>query len=252
MAYAYMAYSSDIFPIFEVFSLPFLFKTYQQAVSTTRQFFTTAPELIAPLDKYNLTPLMYTDGASQIIQTKKPVNSLADLKGLKLRTAGGMANTVVESLGAVPVALMVGDAYSSIQSGVVDGTYTAGLFQEMYKWYEVAPNFLVPTSLIQTPLGVFIINQKLWKSMSKEDQDIINKAAVEQENIVIDRWTKDYLGVMDRMKTKGCTVRILTDAETQEFSKATQPAYDKFLKQNPTADVLLKKIQDWLAAHPAK
>lgn len=252
MAYIYMPYHSDIFPIFEAFSLPFMFKTYEQAFRLTRDIFGSTPQLTAPLKSYKLHPLWFTDGASQIIQTKKPIRAVADIKGLKLRTAGGMANIIVSSMGATPVALMVGDAYLSLQSGVVDGTFTAGLFQEMYKWYEVAPNFLVPSSLLMTPLGVIVINTDLWASLSKEDQNILQKAALEQEEIVMKRWTRDYWDVLERMKGKGGAVVMLSDTETQKFAEVTKAAYATYYKNNPGTEALIKRMQDWVAAHPAK
>jgi len=70
--------------------------------------------------------------------TKKPVHSLADIKGLKIRSPGGHQTHYIKALGAEPVFIPLGDVYMAIETGTVDGLVTCPPLILAYKLHEVA------------------------------------------------------------------------------------------------------------------
>ncbi|KPJ65034.1 hypothetical protein AMJ44_11330 [candidate division WOR-1 bacterium DG_54_3] len=250
IAYLFNAYYADRFPLAEVWSLPFLVDSYRQAVDMSRELFKTVPGLRDPLDRYNLKPLWYTNGHTALIQTKKPVKTLNDMKGLKLVTAGGLRNRTVKSLGAVPLTVPPGDTYSALQSGVGDGLYMAAFFQELHKFYEVAPYFLNTPKIIIAPLAMTVINKKLWNSMSKEDQEIIQRAALEEECVSFLEYEKEDAEVLDRMKAKGCTINMMSNTEMAKFKESTKMVHSEWINANPGGSEVIKRVEAWKSAHP--
>lgn len=79
------------------------------------------------------------------IWTRKPIRHLSDIKGMKLRTPGGMQTQYIKALGAEPVFMPLGDVYMAIQMGTVDGVVTCPPLVCAYKLYEVVKYGLVLT-----------------------------------------------------------------------------------------------------------
>ncbi len=101
---------------------------------------------------------MITTNSPMFINSRTPVRSLADLKGLRVRTAGSMRIKALESLGAVPVAVPVTTVAESLSKGVVDATLGEWLFVETFKVAEVVKNHF------EMPLGSSAIMVTMLKS----------------------------------------------------------------------------------------
>lgn len=250
IAYLFNAYYADRFPLAEVWSLPFLVESYRQGVDMSRDLFETVAGLREPLDRHNLQPLWYTNGHTAMIQTKKPITTVAELKGLKIVSAGGLRNLTVQSLGAVPLTIPPGDTYSALQSGIGDGLYMAAFFQELHKYYEVARCFLVTPKPIIAPLAMAVINKKLWNSMSKEDQEILKRAALEEECVSFLEYERADFEVLERMKAKGCTVNVISKAEMAKFEEATKKVHSEWTKTQPGGSEIIKHVEAWKSTRP--
>jgi TRAP-type C4-dicarboxylate transport system substrate-binding protein len=95
--------------------------------------------------------------------TKKPVKTLEDVKGLKIRTPGGHQTHYIKALGAEPIFMPLGDVYLAMETGTIDGIVTCPPLFISYKLYEVA-KYGVVTTFGCVSEGV-IMNQESWKKM---------------------------------------------------------------------------------------
>lgn len=95
--------------------------------------------------------------------TTKKVKNMADMKGMKIRSPGGLQTRAIEALGATPVFMPLGDVYLSLETGVIDGVVTCPALVKAFKLYEVA-DFGVPTSFGCVSEGLFA-NQKFWNKL---------------------------------------------------------------------------------------
>jgi TRAP-type C4-dicarboxylate transport system substrate-binding protein len=105
--------------------------------------------------------------------TKKPVRSLADTKGLKVRSPGGHQTHYIKALGAEPVFMPLGDVYMAIETGTVDGLVTCPPQFLAFKLHEVARHGMITTFGCVTE-GV-IMNQESWKKMPDDQKRIIEE-----------------------------------------------------------------------------
>lgn len=157
--------------------VPYLFKSKEGAEKVVNS--PVFQELYDNLAKESGVRIFAVYGARspRAVQNRvRPVVKPEDLKGLKIRIPPieGI-RAAFEKLGAKPVVLGLGDTYNAIERGQVDGHENGIDAAVGYKWYEVAKYFTPTDHIYET--GAFYINEKLWQSLSKEEQQIFINAA---------------------------------------------------------------------------
>jgi TRAP-type C4-dicarboxylate transport system substrate-binding protein len=109
-----------------------------------------------------------------VVHTKKRVNKLEDLKGMKLRSTGTVAK-IVSALGAVPVAMPQTETYEALSKGIVDGLMSPVEVLQGWKFGEVVGNTTLDLGTAYG-LGFFIVmNKEKWNSLPPDIQKIIEK-----------------------------------------------------------------------------
>jgi len=116
----------------------------------------------------------------------RPIHTMEDLKGLKLRTTGSAQAAVYKALGAVPTQLSSKEVYMALQRGTIDGALSGPGRFYFSKWYEVTP-YLVQDYLFPYLSFFLVINLDVWNKLSEEDQQILSDVARE-----IEEWTRIY------------------------------------------------------------
>ena len=119
-----------------------------------------------------VTLTYYTSGARSFYTKDRAVRVPEDLKGLKIRVQDMKSQTdMLKALGGIPVAMSYGDVYTSLQTGIIDGTennetaLTTGKHGEICKVYSTDQHAMIP--------DVMVMSAKVWKNISPEDQQII-------------------------------------------------------------------------------
>lgn len=110
-----------------------------------------------------------------IIMTKnKPIKTIADLKGLKLRTPSQMSARTIRALGAVPVPMPITKLYNALARGTVDGVLVSPTVLHTFKIKEVTRYFASGIPFGSSPMFI-VMNKKTWKKLSPAHKDIVNK-----------------------------------------------------------------------------
>jgi tripartite ATP-independent transporter DctP family solute receptor len=157
------------------------------------------------------------------ISTNKPINSMADLKGLKLRSPE--RDYYVESLtalGAKPTPMAFNEVYTALQTGVVDGQENP--IETIYasKFYEVQ-KAVAMVDYIDKPAYV-MIGGPFWSGLSEEDRAIFEEAQLASRKLVEELLPGQEEDFIAKMKEAGVT---FTYPDKAEFIEATQPVRDK-------------------------
>src|SRR5258708_31956420 len=184
------------------------------------------------LDKVTANPnaklvgLCWMDaGARSFYDTKRPIKSIADLKGLKIRVIGNpifvdMAN----ALGANGVAMGYDQVFSALQTGVINGpehTPPRFLFDNHYqvaKFYSDSQHLIVPEMLVYSKAS--------WQKLSAEDQALIKKLSREAQADARVLWNKKEADAFDKMKSGGIEIDHIPDKKP--FRDAVKPVWDKY------------------------
>jgi len=212
--------------IFGVSSLPKLVNSYEQA----RKLYEDLKPLYEKAAlKWNQKFLYAAPWPPSGLVTKKPIIKVADLKGLKTRTYDKNGAEFLRALGASPVALPWGEVYSSLRTGMIDSVLTSTESTKNGKFWEVLKYF---TNIYYAfPLNMMTINLDYWKSLSKDQQKAILKAAKEVEDY---QWKNSQKRMEDAtviIKQHGMIVNDSNPELEAAMKKAAKKLWDKFLKK---------------------
>lgn len=221
-------------PEFGVLDMPFLFENRDQVYAILDG--EVGQELAAKAEECGFKLLYYWDnGFRNISNGKKPINSVEDLKGLKIRVPESeVFITTFETLGAIPTPMAWSEVFTSLQLGTVDGQENPNGHMIAYKLYEVQKYFAVTNHIFTAePL---IMNLDVFNSLSENQRTAIMEAAKEagdyQRKLSADR-EQEFL---DQVKDNGVEV---TEPDLNAFKTAVGPVYDKY---KDTYGELLTKI----------
>lgn len=180
---------------------------------------------------------LYTAGVRHIM-TKKQINNVKDLQGLKIRTMQNPAHVeAFKAMGANPTPLAYGELYGALQSGVVDGAEAANTNYHAQKFFEVAPNWaMVSWTVLISPL---IMSENKFKSLSPKLQQVLLKAG--RESAVVERaaYAQSDVEKLDAIKKAGIKV---TTPDISSFRSAVSKVYGDFVK-TPDQKRILSVIQ---------
>jgi tripartite ATP-independent transporter DctP family solute receptor len=223
-----------------VFNLPFLFRNsahMQQVIDGPigRELL----DKITDNPKAGLVGLCWMDaGARSMYDTKKPIVSLSDLKGMKMRVMGNpMFVDMMNALGGNGVAMGYDQVFSALQTGVVDGAENnppSFVFDNHFtvaKYYTLTEHLIVPE--------VLVMSKKTWDGLSKGDQELVRKFSREAQLEERKLW-QDY-ETQAMAKAKAAGIQIIDVADKTAFQAAVKPVWDKY---GPRFADIIKRIQD--------
>jgi tripartite ATP-independent transporter DctP family solute receptor len=228
-------------PMMKLVDLPYLFTSTAQAYKVLDG--PIGRQILDGFDKFGLHALVwYENGWRELTNSKRPVKSPADLKGLKIRVME--SPVMVDSLnamGAQAVAMAWPEVFTSLQQGVIDGQENPMINHLTNRTVEVTP-YVSITNHFYNP-AVVLVNLAWWKSLSDFDREVFQKAAETSRDYM--RWWShyynDWAGKMAETQYKN---KIERNVDIAAFQKAVQPVYDKYLKEIPNGETLVKQIRE--------
>ena len=217
-----------------LFSLPFLMPDYAAIDALTTG--DVGKQMFTILEKAGVVPLAWgLNGYRELSNSKHPIKSPADLKGLKIRVVGSpLFLETFTALGANPTQMSWADAQPALASGAVDGQENPISIFTAAKLHTVGQKHLTMWGYLADPL-VFVVNKQVWESWTPADRELVRQAAIEagQEQIAIARKGLIEPGqpLLKDIAAMGVQITHLSPAERDAFVKATRPVYDKWKNQ---------------------
>lgn len=145
--------------------------------------------------------------------TRKPIRKLEDLRGLRIRTPGGMQTRAIRALGAEPVFMPLGDVYLAMETGAIDGLVTCPPLVLAFKLYEVAKYGLILTMGCVSE-GV-IMNLKSWQRTPPDLREIIMQVCHNPYRTTGGLTREVYKQMIREIAEKGVKLYRLSDQETK-------------------------------------
>ncbi|HMW52466.1 MAG TPA: DctP family TRAP transporter solute-binding subunit [Rhodocyclaceae bacterium] len=214
-----------------LFSLPFLMPDYKAMDALTHG--EVGKALFEVLEKRDVIPLAWGEnGFRELSNSKRPVASPADLKGLKLRVVGSpLYNETFTALGANPTQMSWADAQPALASGAVDGQENPLSVFVAAKLPTVGQKHLTLWHYVADPL-IFVVNKNVWNSWTPADREAVRQAAIQAGRENVDKARKGIAGndtaVLRQIEASGVTVTQLSPEQRSAFVQATRPVYDKW------------------------
>lgn len=179
------------------------------------------------------------------LMTKKPINRLEDLKGMKLRSYGGIASWL-KNCGASVVFIPGGELYTALASGVVDGAHWNGAGPEyVMKFHEVLKYFLQP--YIQFSWNNLYVNMDVWKKFTPE-QKIAFETAAQASSLFSTMHTRllERRALSSMVRDHGVKVTRLSDEDEAKGRELAIKAWDDVAKKNARNAELVKILKDFV------
>ena len=223
---------TNFVPALKIFDMPFLFRDEAHMIAVLRgPVLQDIAEIVATSGIRLLG--VYNVGVRHIM-SNKPVRTMDDLKGLKIRTMQSKYHMAAfNAFGANATPISYAELYSSLQTGVVDGAEAANTNYFEKKFYEVAPYWgQVGWTILTAPL---IMSEKKFASLPSD----VQQALLEGGNIAA-VWEQDYYASVDHVRNAGVSI---TKLDIAPFQKASEKVYAEFLTTDDERRIL-KMIQD--------
>lgn len=183
--------------------------------------------------------------AEAFLHSRKPVKTLADLAGLKLRTAGAWLE-ISKNLGAAPVTTPGGEVYTMLERGAIDATEWGTLWEDISTgFHKVAKYVIIPG--VHQPVAPFemVINPGAWNKLSARDKTLVELAA---KIVTFETWTRigqEDAKALEFYKKEGNEIIVL-DADVQRKAKKLALEWaDKQAKDNPWFAKVLKSQREF-------
>lgn len=224
MATAANSTVANYLPKLHLFDMPFLFNSADQALSVTS----------GPIGKSFANGLAdkgfvllgyYYAGARNILNNQKPINSLADFKGMKIRVIPSDVNEdSFKAMGANPTPIEYSQLYTALQTHVVDAAEAANSNYYAQKFYEVAPNYaILHWQFLVSPV---VMSKKIFDTLSAQQQQDVRKALTDSLQTEWSKYEAEDDAALASIKKLG-NVKI-TQPDRQPWIDAVKPVWAKW------------------------
>ncbi|WP_282063244.1 TRAP transporter substrate-binding protein [Roseobacter litoralis] len=228
-----------IVPAANVVSLPFIFKDVPHMFRVLNG--EAGATIAAGMAEKGLQPLAWYDaGARSFYNGDKPINTPADVEGMKVRVMNNELFTgMIAELGGNPSPMAFAEVYQALKTGVVDGaennwpSYESTGHFEVAGYYSLSQHLIIPECICMN-IGTF-------NSLSSEMKTAVLEAAQESALYQRDLWNKREAASRAAVEAAGVVVNEIADKAP--FQAAMAPVYEAYFETNPDLRALVELIQ---------
>lgn len=220
-----LASFNGIIPESMVPSFPFIFRDIEHFRKAI--YGAEGDKILAAFDKSGFIGLALYESGSRSMYAKKPIKSVADMKGMKVRVQqSDLAVSMVTAMGASPAPMPMAEVYSGLKTGLVDAAENNIPSYEEAKHYESA-GFFSETMHVMTP-EVLVFSKKIWDTLTPVEQVALRKAAKESVPYYVTLWDAKEKAAKVAVLQGGAKIIPASEIDKQSFVAAEKPVWDKF------------------------
>jgi tripartite ATP-independent transporter DctP family solute receptor len=219
-------------------TMPFLFGSIEHMRKTLDG--PVGEEILKGCEHEGLVGLAFYDSGARSIYAKKPVKSVADTKGLKIRVQqSDLWVALASAMGANPTPMPAGEVYTALKTGLIDAAENNIPSYDGFKHYE-AVKFYSRTEHSMAP-EMLVMSKAVYDKLPKADQELFRQAAKDSVPFQRKKWDEQEAKSLEVVTKGGAT--IVSDVDKASFRQAMTPVYTKFIN-TPDLQRLVKAVQD--------
>lgn len=228
---------NNICPLTQVPTMPFLFRSVEHMRKVLDG--PVGDEILKSCEPMGFIGLAFYDSGARSIYAKKPIKTVADAKGLKIRVQqSDLWVALVSAMGANATPMPYGEVYTGLKTGLIDAaennipSFDTAKHAEAVKVYSKTEHSMAPEMLLMSKV--------VWDKLPKAEQDMIRAAAKESVALQRQKWDEQEAKSLAAVKALGAQV---IDVDKASFQAVMGPVYEKFMT---SADQkrLVKAVQD--------
>jgi len=206
-------------------SLPFLFRDLDHFRKT--MYGPQGDKILAAFDKAGFVGLALYESGARSMYAKKPIKSVADMKGLKVRVQpSDLFISMLTAMGASPAPMPMAEVYTGLKTGLVDAAENNYPSYDEAKHFESAPVY--SETMHAMPPEVLVFSKKTWDTLSKDEQAAIRKAAKDSVSYYVTLWEAKEKDAKAAVIKGGAKIVAAGDIDRKGFVEAEKPVWDKF------------------------
>jgi tripartite ATP-independent transporter DctP family solute receptor len=206
-------------------SLPFLFRDIEHFRKT--MYGPQGDKVLAAFDKAGFIGLALYESGARSVYSKKPIKTLADMKGMKIRVQpSDLMVSLASAMGASPTPMPFAEVYTGLKTGLVDAAENNYPSYDESKHFESAPVFS-ETMHVMTP-EVLVFSKKIWDTLTKEEQTAIRAAAKASVPYYVKLWEPREVAARAAVIKGGAKIVPAAEIDRKSFVEAEKPVWDKF------------------------
>ena len=242
LGWSVAGYNAAQFPRTMMLELPGLTESPNHL---TRMAYALQDPYLQP-DFKDVQPLVFWSNDSLVLMTRdKPIRTLEDMKGMKIRVASAGQTELIKALGGVAVSMPVTQMYTALERGVVDGVMlgASGIFD--FKLDEVARYFTTNVPLGRSPFYI-AMNRKTYEDLTPEEKKIIDETTGEKLGMKAGMaYEKHGEKAIEQLRKSGKhEVIVLSDEENQRWRKAVTPLVEGWVETATKAGLPAREMLD--------
>jgi TRAP-type mannitol/chloroaromatic compound transport system substrate-binding protein len=198
------------------------------------------------LKKYNVVSLLSGNTGCQMGGWfRKEINTIEDLKGLKMRI-GGFPGRVLQKLGAVPQQIAGGDIYPALEKGTIDAAEWIGPYDdEKLGFYKVAPHYYYPGWWEGGTMITSFVNAEKWNALPKNYQAILEQAGHFANNWMMSKYDQSNPAALRRLLANGVKLHGFSPAIMEACFKAANELHTEVAQSNANFKKLFDSMVDY-------
>ncbi|MDK2798718.1 MAG: TRAP-type transport system periplasmic protein [Clostridiales bacterium] len=225
-------------PQFRLMQMPYMFVNYEHADAVLNG--AIGEKIYKYLEPLNVKVLAsFPNGFRVVSNNKKPIHSIEDTKGIKLRVFEG--KTIIDemkALGFSTVVMPFSEIFTALQQGVVDGQDNPLATAYYAGWYDVQ-KYVAITNHMYSP-GYIVISNKAWNKLSENAQKVIKEASVKTTTAIMNAVKEQQDTIIKDITAKGVEV---TYPELKPFIERVKPIVDEYVNEQPELKEVVAEIQ---------
>ncbi len=250
MGMSLFGYTRGKFPLTEVIDLPLGYKSGSQATKLINAYY----KKFKPKEMDDVKILfLHAHGPGLLHTGKKPVRTMEDLRGLKIRSHG-LSAKVVQALGGAPVGMPMTETYDALSKGVAEGVMCPYEGVQGFKLTDVIKYTTEDYPIAYTSGVFFAMNKARWNSLPPDIQKIMEQVSEEWITKMGKVWDDFDKNARAEVVKLNKTIIPLSKEEGARWVKKVQPILDDYVKNTKKkglpGDEALKFCQDFLKANP--
>ncbi len=227
--------SSEV-DLFGVFEMPYLVKDRKHMGRIEKELFW--PKIAPETEKKGLKVLaVWENGYRHVTNSKRPIGTPEDLKGLKLRVPEGKWRVkMFQAYGANPSPMKFSEVFTALQTGVMDAQENPFTQIASAKFNEVQ-KYLSLTGHVYTPAYV-VAGSKKWATLPADVRNILEDTAKQTQAFVYEYAEKDDTALLEKLKAGGMVVNT---PNKDAFIAASKPVYEEFAREVPASKEIIDR-----------
>ena len=214
---------NGVCPMTMVPTMPFLFHSVDHMRKSLDG--PVGDEILRSCESQGFVGLAFYDSGARSIYAKKPIKTVADAKGLKIRVQqSDLWVALVNAMGANATPMPYGEVYTGLKTGLIDAaennipSFDTAKHVEAVKFYSKTEHSMAPE--------ILLMSKVTWDKLSKSEQDMVRQAAKDSVKVEREKWDEQEAKSLANVKAAGAQI---VEVDKRSFQSVMGPVYDQFI-----------------------